>query len=154
MTNKESRINFDEYAMKVCHAVALRATCRHRDQGAIIVHDRRIVSAGYNGAPPGVEDCLQKGYCSKAEHLPCLAEGLHGESNALLSAAKAGVEVEGATLYCLYSPCRACCNMIKTAGIKAVVYEQVYDGFAEGPKYLSHLGVTTYILNNGGRVIV
>jgi len=151
---KQSRISFDVYAMRICHTVALRATCRHRSQGAIIVKDRRIMATGYNGAPPGVKDCLELGYCSKSENLPCMAEGLHGESNALISAAKAGVEVEGATIYCIYSPCRSCCNMIRTASIKTLIYEQVYDVFPEGPSYLVSLGVDTYTLKDGKRVPV
>ncbi len=151
MADKQSRISFDAYAMQICHTVALRATCRHRDQGAIIVKDRRIVATGYNGAPPGMEDCLQSGFCSKEEELPCRAEGLHGESNALISAAKAGVSIAGATLYCIYSPCHACCNMIKTAGIDTIVFEDIYDKFPEGPRYLMTLGVKTCILSAEGR---
>lgn len=145
MTIKTTRISFDEYIMQICHAVAARATCRHREQGAVIVRNRRIISTGYNGAPPGVKDCLERGYCSKAESLPCLAEGLHGESNAIITAAKEGISVDGTTLYCIFSPCRSCCNMIRTAGIVEVVYEGVYEGspegFPDGPNYLESLGV-------------
>jgi len=141
MSPKTSRVSFDSYIMKVCHVVALRATCRHREQGAVIVRNKRIISTGYNGAPPGVKDCLERGYCSKAEGLPCLAEGLHGESNAIVSAARDGIGVSGTVLYCVYSPCRTCCNIIKTAGILEVVFEEVYDGFPDGPCYLLNLGV-------------
>ena len=143
MTNepKTSRIPFDDYIMLICHTVALRATCRHREQGAVIVRDKRIISTGYNGAPPDVIDCLERGFCSKAKGLPCLAEGLHGESNAIITAAREGIPVKGATLYCVYSPCRSCCNMIKTANIDHVIYEEVYDGFPEGPGYLLNLGI-------------
>lgn len=142
METKTSRISFDEYVMAICHAVAARATCRHREQGAVITKDKRIISTGFNGAPPGVQDCLERGYCSKEmKNLPCLAEGLHGESNALITAAKEGISVNGSVLYCIFSPCRSCCNMIKTAGITEVVYGEVYDGFPSGPEYLESLEV-------------
>ena len=142
MTTKTSRISFDEYIMRICHAVAARATCRHREQGAVIVKkSKRIISTGYNGAPPGVKDCLERGYCQKAEDLPCLAEGLHGESNAIITAAREGISVDNTVLYCIFSPCRSCCNMIKTAGIVEVVCEEVYEGFPDGPEYLKSLGV-------------
>lgn len=141
MTEKTSRISFDYYIMQICHAVAARATCRHREQGAVIVKNKRIISTGYNGAPPSVTDCLERGYCSKAEGSPCLAESLHGESNTLVTAAREGISVNGAVVYCIYSPCRACANMLKTAGIAEVVYEELYDGFPEGPEYLESLGV-------------
>lgn len=141
MLAKTSRAPFDDYIMRICHAVAARATCRHREQGAVIVRGKRIISTGYNGAPPGVKDCLERGYCSKQNGRSCLAEGLHGESNAIITAAHEGTSVDGTVLYCVYSPCRSCCNMLKTAGIVEVVYEQTYDGFPEGPRYLASLGV-------------
>lgn len=144
---KKKRISFDQYAMRICHTVALRSTCRHRDQGAIIVKDRRVISTGYNGAPPGVKDCLEMGYCSKDDGLPCLAEGLHGESNAIASAARAGISVKGATMYCVYSPCRACANMIAVAGIDKVFYEHIYDKFPEGPLCLYSLGIECEVIN-------
>lgn len=138
---KTSRISFDESVMLMCHAVAARSTCRHREQGAIVIKNKRVISCGYNGAPPGEKDCLECGYCSKEEGGPCRAEGLHGESNAIISAARAGVSVDGSIIYAIYSPCFPCCNMIKTAGITEVVYEQEYDGYPGGPGYLKALGV-------------
>lgn len=143
MTIKTLRISFDEYIMAICHAVAARATCRHREQGAVIVKSKRIISCGYNGAPPNTTDCLERGYCSKAEGLPCLAEGLHGESNAIIAAARYGISVDGAAVYCVFSPCRTCANMLKTAGIVEVVYESLYRGFPEGPEYLESLEIRT-----------
>ncbi len=152
MTDKQSRISFDAYAMQICRTVALRATCRHRSQGAIIVKDRRIMATGYNGAPPGVRDCLERGFCSKEKGDECMAEGLHGESNAIVSAARAGIKVKGATLYCIYSPCRTCCNMMRTAGVTVLIFEQVYDGFPDGPRYLISLGMGVYKLTGGKAV--
>ena len=140
-TVKTSRIPFDSYIMRVCHVVASRATCRHREQGAVIVHNKRILSTGYNGAPPGAKDCLEYGYCAKEENLPCRAEGLHAESNAIVTAAREGIRVEGSTLYCIFSPCLSCCNIIKTAGIIEVIYLHTYPYFEEGPGYLELLGV-------------
>ena len=138
---KTSRPTFDEYIMAVCRVVATRATCRHREQGAVLVKNKRIISTGYNGAPPGVEDCLELGYCSKEKGSGCRSEGLHGESNSIITAAREGISVDGAVLYCVYSPCLCCCNMIKTAGIVEVVYREIYSGFPLGHEYLSSLGV-------------
>jgi len=127
--------------MHVCYAVSKRATCRHREQGAVIVKNKRIISTGYNGTVPGVEDCLERGYCSKEKGRGCLAESLHGESNAIITAAREGISVDGSTLYCIYSPCKGCCNMLKTAGILEVTYEYIYENFLEGPEYLLNLSV-------------
>lgn len=141
MKDKTTRIDFDTYAMALCHTVALRSTCRHRDQGAVIFRDKRVASCGYNGAPPGQADCLELGYCGKDEGLPCRAEGQHGESNAIINAARNGICTVGCVMYCVYSPCVVCCNMIKTAGITTLYYEEVYSGFPDGPEYLKTLGV-------------
>lgn len=135
------RINFDQYMMGIVELVASRSTCLYRKQGAVIVRDKRIISTGYNGSPPGARHCTDIGSCTKDLYGYCLAEGLHGESNAIASAARVGVSVAGATIYCLYSPCRGCCNLIKSAGISVVKYARVYDGFVEVYKYLNELGV-------------
>ena len=141
MEPKTSRIDIDTYFMLIAKTASLRSTCRHRQQGAVSVKNKHAISIGYNGAPPNVKDCLELGYCSKSEGLPCLAEALHGESNAIITAAREGISVDGAMIYCTFSPCRSCSNMIKTVGIIEVVYAEVYDGFQDGPSYLTSLGI-------------
>jgi len=141
MKIQSNRPKLGDYFIQMARQVATRSTCRHRNQGAVIVRDRRVISTGYNGAPPGAEHCIDKGYCAKAEGLPCVAEGLHGESNAIASAARMGVSTLGAAIYCVYSPCRSCCNLICSAGITKVVFSEVYDGFVDGPEYLKSLGI-------------
>ena len=56
---------------------------------------------------------------------------LLNEQNALIQAAKLGVSVDGATLYCTHQPCVICAKLIVNAGIKRVVYQEGYpDEFA------------------------
>ncbi len=143
MSSRTSRLSLDNYFMEINDVVALRSTCLHRCQGATVVKNNRIISTGYNGSPPGQPHCIDQGYCRKDKGLGCRAEGLHGESNAIASAAKMGASVDGATIYCLYSPCKACCNLLKSAGIVEVKYVTVYDNYLEGPAYLKALGVKT-----------
>jgi len=138
---KTSRPTLDEYFIRITRIVASRSTCLHRDQGAVIVRDGRVLATGYNGAPPGQPHCIDLGNCAKEDGLGCRAEGLHGESNAIASAAKMGISVDGATVYCVYSPCEACCNLIKSAGIIEVKYVEVYDGFLGVLGYLEALGI-------------
>jgi len=144
--SKTERPSLDEYFLELAKATATRSTCRHRDQGAVLVRNKRVIATGYNGAPPGADDCQQLGYCSKTMRLPCRAEGLHGESNAIASAAKMGVSTEGATIYCVYSPCMSCCNLLKSAGIVEVKFKDVYDRFPEGPQYLLDIGIKVSLL--------
>lgn len=51
---------------------------------------------------------------------------VHAEMNALLDAARRGVSVKGATLYCTTFPCHVCARHIIGAGIEKVVYIEPY----------------------------
>jgi cytidine deaminase len=51
---------------------------------------------------------------------------VHAETSALLSAAKRGVAVRGATLYATAFPCHGCAKHIVAAGIRRVVYIEPY----------------------------
>ncbi|MEG2274283.1 MAG: deaminase, partial [Clostridia bacterium] len=56
---------------------------------------------------------------------------VHAEQNAIIQAAKLGVSVDGATLYCTHQPCAICTKMIINSGISRVVYKYPYpDEFA------------------------
>ena len=146
MTNeqKTSRIEIDDYFMKIAQVVALRSTCRHRDQGAVLIRNNRIIATGYNGSPPDALHCIDLRQCAKENSLPCRAEGLHGESNAIASAAKEGISTNGATIYCIYSPCAACCNLLKSAGIVEVNYLELYSGYPTGPVHLDTMDIKVF----------
>ena len=45
---------------------------------------------------------------------------------AIIQAAKYGINITGATLYCTHQPCVICAKMIINAGIKRVVYDEGY----------------------------
>ena len=48
------------------------------------------------------------------------------EQNAIIQAARLGIKIEGATLYCTHQPCVICAKMIINAGISRVVYKEGY----------------------------
>ncbi len=56
-----SRPSWDEYFMELAKVVSKRSTCLRQKVGAIIVKDKRILTTGYNGAPSGLEHCLDIG---------------------------------------------------------------------------------------------
>lgn len=63
------RPDWDTYFLGIAKAVAARADCTRRRIGAVIVDaDHRIISAGYNGAPPGKPGCLSEGACPRGRH--------------------------------------------------------------------------------------
>ncbi len=65
---------------------------------------------------------------------------VHAEQNALVSAARLGVSVLGATLYSTMAPCRVCAMLIITAGIDRVVSSFAYQNDA-GVKILNQAGI-------------
>jgi len=116
--------------MKIAEIASERATCFKRKAGAVLVIEKQIVSTGYNGAPKGVQDCFEKGYClrekrqlkSGANLEICMAT--HAEQNAVAQAASAGVSTKGSVLYTTHFPCVLCAKLLINAGIKEIVYRQ------------------------------
>ena len=51
---------------------------------------------------------------------------IHAEQNAIIQAAKLGISIEGATMYCTHQPCVICAKMIVNSGISRVVYGEGY----------------------------
>lgn len=64
----DERPDWDDYFLGIAAAVAARADCTRRRIGAVIVRDHRIVSTGYNGAPPGHRGCLSDRACPRGRH--------------------------------------------------------------------------------------
>lgn len=133
MSERTSRLSWEEYFIEITRLVAKRSTCVRRQVGAILVKDKKILATGYNGAPTGMEHCIDVG-CLRAErNIPSgerheLCRGLHAEQNAIIQAAYHGVSIGGSTLFCTNLPCSICIKMIINAGIRTVVY---LDGYAD-----------------------
>lgn len=125
---------WDKRFMDLTKTISKWSSCykENRSIGAIIVKNKRILTTGYNGAPAGIKSCKEKGEClrqklnipSGKQHELCFA--IHAEQNAIIQAAKLGVSIEGATLYCTHQPCVICSKMIVNSGIIKVIYEQPY----------------------------
>ena len=126
------RASWDEYFMEIAEIVKTRSTCLRRQVGAVIVKDNRILTTGYNGSPAGTFNCTDKGSCKRIElNVPSgerheLCRALHAEQNAIITAAKNGVSIEGATIYVNVQPCVICAKMIINAGIKRIVFKGDY----------------------------
>jgi dCMP deaminase len=105
--------------------IAERSTCLRGQTAAIIVKDGRIVSIGYNGAPPNMPHCHPNRGCSDNDGRGC-QQSVHAEANAIAFAARAGISTEGAEMYCMSSPCYDCAKLIVACGIKKVHYSREY----------------------------
>ena len=130
---------WDARFMELAGVISGWASCyqSNRKIGAVIVKNKRIMTTGYNGAPAGVRTCVERGECLRRKmNVPSgtraeICYAIHAEQNAIIQAAKLGVSIEGATLYCTHQPCVVCAKMIVNSGIVRVVYEEGYpDEFA------------------------
>ena len=127
----DNRPSWDEYFMKMANDVATRTPCLRRGVGAVIVKDRRILATGYNGVPTGLTHCSETGCLREQLGVPSgqrheICRGLHAEQNAIIQAARMGVSIEGATLYCTHFPCVICAKIIANSGISRLVYRHSY----------------------------
>ena len=130
---------WDQRFMKMADEIATWSSCyqANRKIGAVIVKDKRIMTTGYNGAPSGIRSCVERGEClrrkldipSGTKHELCYA--IHAEQNAIIQAARLGICIKDATLYCTHQPCVICSKIIVNAGISRIVYRKPYpDDFA------------------------
>lgn len=125
------RPSWDEYFIGIAELVKERSTCLRRKVGAVIVHNNRILTTGYNGAPPGSSHCEDIGCLREAMNIPSgerheLCRALHAEQNAVIQAAKYGICIEGGTIYTTTYPCVICSKILIASGIKRIVYRGGY----------------------------
>lgn len=127
---------WDEYFIEIAKVVSSRSTCLRRRYGAVIVKDNVIVSTGYNGAPRGSVNCVDRGSCKRKElNVPAgeryeLCEAVHAEQNAVINGSPE--RMKNATIYIAGfeengdfadgKPCLLCRRMIQNAMIKDVIY--------------------------------
>ena len=127
----------ENYYLDIAETVLIRSTCKRRKYGAIIVLNDEIIATGYNGAPRGRQNCMDRGICVREEmNIPNferyeLCRSVHSEANAIISAARR--DMIGATLYLTCRdaktneykedtmPCSMCKRLIINAGIAKTV---------------------------------
>ena len=125
---------WDHRFMEMARLVSTWSSCytANRAIGAVVVKDKRVMTTGYNGAPAGLKTCKERGECLRDKlGIPSgtraeVCYAAHAEQNAIIQAAKLGISIDGATLYCTHQPCSMCAKMIVNSGIRRVVFEQGY----------------------------
>ncbi len=120
MTPEEKQRKLDERYMRMARVWAENSYCKRRQVGALLVKDKMIISDGYNGTPSGFDNNCED------EDNHSFAYVLHAEANAITKVARSNNSSNGATLYVTASPCIECAKLIIQAGIKRVVYGELY----------------------------
>ncbi len=117
------RVSWGTYFMNIAKEVATRSTCDRKYVGAVIVREKTILSTGYNGSIKGLPHCDEAGHEMVDDH--CIRT-THAEANAIVQAAKNGVEINQSEIYVTASPCYNCFKLIANAGIKTIYYGEFY----------------------------
>ena len=108
--------------------------CQRRRVGALLVKGPMIISDGFNGTPAGFENVCED---SDGVTKPYV---LHAEANAITKVARSNNSSEGSTLYVTASPCVECAKLIIQAGIRRVVYADLYR-VTDGVDLLQRAGI-------------
>jgi dCMP deaminase len=156
MENKPEHLRptWDEYFMEVANTIAKRASCDRGRSGCVIARDKQILVTGYVGSPRGLPHCDDVGHLFKqtthedgkvTQH--CVRT-VHAEQNAICQAARMGIALEGATLYCRMTPCRTCAMLIINCGIVRVVCEWKYHAGAETEQMFLEAGIVLEYIHN------
>lgn len=137
VSNDASRKDWDTYFMDIAYMVATRSRCNRRHVGAVLVQGKKLLGTAYNGAPMGVEDCLEAGCMIVEEYELAVVDGteqmrkkercirtIHAEQNLLLFTDR--IDREGSTVYVTDQPCWTCANMLANSGIREIVYHRPY----------------------------
>lgn len=98
--------------------------------GCIIVGpDKEIVSTGYNGFPPGVQELG-----GRLQRPKKYLYTSHSEENSIALAALRGTKLEGCTLYLSEGafPCARCARLIIRSGIRRIVCSPIEDSIMQG----------------------
>ncbi|HEX6852981.1 MAG TPA: anti-phage dCTP deaminase [Candidatus Polarisedimenticolaceae bacterium] len=108
---------------------------RGRDSNAAEIQEiveesaRRVFKALHDGAEPdtaGLQPIIASLRSSRFAQITEFGRDVHAEMDAMLTCARAGRSVRGATLYTTTFPCHNCAKHIVSAGIANVVFVEPY----------------------------
>ncbi|GKU79751.1 deaminase [Paenibacillus sp. L3-i20] len=141
-TTDAIRKDWDTYFMDIAYMVSTRSRCPRRHVGAVLVQGKKLLGTAYNGAPMGVQDCLEAGCMITEEIEVKMVDGLeqvqkkqrcirtiHAEQNLLLFTDRA--DREGSLVYVTDQPCWTCANMLANSGVTEIVYHRGYQKDSE-----------------------
>ena len=131
---KDKQLKYDKAYLRLAKSWSSLSHCVRKKVGAIIVKDGMIISDGFNGTPSGFDNSCENVQGETHWYV------LHAEANAILKVAKSSNNCKGSTLYITLSPCKDCSKLILQAGIKRVVYQNLYKD-ASGLEFLKGAGI-------------
>jgi dCMP deaminase len=128
------------FFLKTAYLLGQESKCVSKHVGAVIAKDKRIISTGYNGTPPGFKNCNQEfpsydpATDRERHHEWSKMYEVHAELNAIAFAARNDIGIDGAEIYTILQPCDDCLKNIIAAGIKKIYYVIPYDKASKNNK--------------------
>ncbi len=110
----------DRRYLRMARIWAENSYCVRRKVGALLVKERTIISDGFNGTPAGFENVCEDEEGITKRYV------LHAEANAITKVARSNNSADDSTLYVTASPCLDCAKLIIQAGIRRVVFSELY----------------------------
>ncbi len=132
--DNNKQLKLDQRYLRMARIWSENSYCVRRKVGALLVKEKMIISDGYNGTPAGFENVCET---PDGVTFPYV---LHAEANAITKVARSNNSSEGSTLYVTASPCVECSKLIIQAGIKRVVFSEMYR-ISDGLDLLRQAGI-------------
>ena len=112
-------MNWDQYFIGIAEQVKLKSKDESTQIGAVIVgRGKEILSTGYNSFPRGLDDNKKE----RQERPEKYYYMVHSEINAIINAARVGININDSTIYLTCGiPCCDCAKAIINSGIKKIV---------------------------------
>lgn len=127
------RLDWDSFWFLQAMIYSTRGTCDRLRTGCVIVNDKRIVGAGYNGSVSGQPHCDDAGHLIIEGHCE---RTLHGEENAIINTDRR--DIVGADAYIIGTPCMRCTRLLINAGIARINYLGQYTN-SRGKEYIEEI---------------
>ncbi len=141
MKPEEKQEILDKRYLRMAAIWAENSYCVRRKVGCLLVKDKMIISDGFNGTPAGFENVCED------ENGVTRPYVLHAEANAITKVARSNNSSQDATLYITASPCLECSKLIIQAGIRRVVFNDLYR-LSDGIDLLSRAGIECVHIEN------
>lgn len=136
MDNPDKQSALDRRYLDMAAIWAENSYCKRRKVGALLVKDKMIISDGYNGTPSGFDNICEDEDGDTYRYV------LHAEANAITKVAQSNNSSSDSTLYVTTSPCMECSKLIIQAGIRRVVFREMYR-MRDGLDLLERAGIET-----------
>lgn len=132
------RVSKHEGFMMDAIRASKRSSCFYVHSGSVIVHGKRAIASGYNGAAARIKSCLERDYCFKEEMSGEAYEnsmnsgqcrGVHSEINAMLNVRGSWPSEDWKSkLYTTIFSCNSCTKSLITSRLFSdIIFGGFYD---------------------------